>query len=228
MWLGGGFGLLLGEQEAAAIRKADAAANRPVFQQEPPPYKPEAAARRQYYLDRRGVDDPMAKCLLSGVPRITVRPLPFEIVQLRDRVIILYEVHHAFRIIPTDGRPHPDDHEPSYLGDSVARWEGDTLVVDVIGFNTNTWLAGVGTIHSEKLRVTERYTPRHLRHDRLRRDDGRSRGLHQAVEAAGDPAPDAGRAHPRVRVHREQRRHPALGEAAAGRPVVARPPQPKP
>ena len=116
MWLGGGFGLLLGEQEAAAIRKADAAAKRPAFQQEPPPYTPEAAEQRQDYLDRRGVDDPMAKCLLSGVPRITVRPLPFEIIQLRDRVIILYEVHHAFRIIPTDGRPHPDDHEPSYLG----------------------------------------------------------------------------------------------------------------
>jgi len=131
VWLGGGFGLLLGEQEAAAIRKADAAAKRPAFQQEPPPYKPEAAARRQYYLDRRGVDDPMAKCLLSGVPRITVRPLPFEIIQFPNRVVILY---------------------------SVARWEGDTLVVDVVGFNTDTWLAGVGTIHSEKLRVTERYT----------------------------------------------------------------------
>ena len=77
----------------------------------------------------------MARCLLTGVPRITVRPLPFEIVQLRDRVIILYEIHHAFRIIPTDGRPHPDDLEPSYLGDSVGRWEGDTLVVDVTGFN---------------------------------------------------------------------------------------------
>src|SRR5688572_32116220 len=114
VWLGGGFGLLLGEQEAAAIRKADAAANRPAFKQEPPPYTLEAAKRSQYYLDRRGVDDPMAKCLLSGVPRITVRPLPFEIIQLRDRVIILYEVHHAFRIIPTDGRPHPEEHEPSY------------------------------------------------------------------------------------------------------------------
>jgi hypothetical protein len=72
--------------------------------------------------------------------------------------VILYEIHHAFRIIPTDGRGHPDDMEPSYLGDSVAHWEGDTLVVDVTGFNTDTWLQGVGTIHSEQLRVTERYT----------------------------------------------------------------------
>ena len=159
IWLGGGFGLLLGEEEAEAIRKADLATGRPAPPNPgPPPYKPEAEAKRQQYLARRGIDDPMARCLLSGVPRITVRPLPFEIIQLRDRVVILYEVHHGFRIIPTDGRPHPDDLEPSYLGDSIGRWEGDTLVVDVIGFNTNTWLAGVGTIHSEKLRVTERYT----------------------------------------------------------------------
>ena len=158
IWIAGGIALLFGEAEAARIREADKAAGRPAPPpREPPPYKPEAEARRQQYLARRGVDDPMARCLLTGVPRITVRPLPFEIVQLRDRVIILYEIHHAFRIIPTDGRPHPDDLEPSYLGDSVARWECDTLVVDVTGFNDKTWLAGVGTIHSEKLRVTERY-----------------------------------------------------------------------
>jgi hypothetical protein len=159
VWVGGGFALLFGEAELEAIKKADAAAGRkPLPPSEPPPYTPAAEKRRQEYLARRGVDDPMARCLLSGVPRITVRPLPFEIIQLPNRVVILYEVHHAFRIIPTDGRPHPDDIEPTYLGDSIARWDGDTLVVDVIGFNTNTWLAGVGTIHSEQLRVTERYT----------------------------------------------------------------------
>jgi hypothetical protein len=158
IWIAGGIALLFGEEEAARIREADKAAGRPAPPpREPPPYKPEADKKRQEYLARRGIDDPMARCLLTGVPRITVRPLPFEIVQLPNRVIILYEIHHAFRIIPTDGRPHPDDLEPSYLGDSVARWEGDTLVVDVIGFNDKTWLAGVGTIHSERLRVTERY-----------------------------------------------------------------------
>src|SRR5688572_14590438 len=160
IWIAtGALRLLVGDEETQAILKADAAAGRPATPRtEPPPYKPEAEARRQYYLDRRGIDDPMARCLLSGVPRISFRPLPFEIVQVPGRVIMLYEVHHAFRIIPTDGRPHPDDIEPSYLGDSVARWDGDTLVVDVTGFNDKTWLLGVGTIHSEKLRVTERYT----------------------------------------------------------------------
>jgi len=158
VWITGALQLLIGEEEAAAIRKADEAAGRPVFRREPPPYKPEADAKRQEYVARRGIDDPMARCLISGVPRITTRPLPFEIVQMPGRVIILYEAHHAFRIIPADGRQHPDDLEPSYLGDSVGRWDGDTLVVDVTGFNTNTWLAGVGTIHSDQLHVTERYT----------------------------------------------------------------------
>ena len=159
VWITGALALLVGEEEARAIQRADAAAGRPAPPpREPPPYKPAAEAKRQEYLSRRGIDDPMARCFLSGVPRITTRPLPFQIVQLPGQVIILYEAHHAFRIIPTDGRSHPDDLEPSFLGDSVARWEGDTLVVDVIGFNEKTWLAGVGTIHSDKLHVTERYT----------------------------------------------------------------------
>ena len=158
VWVAGSQPLLLGEAEAAKIRAADAAAKRPPFQRDPPPYKPEYEAKRQEYVARRGIDDPMARCLMSGVPRITVRPLPFQIIQTKDLVAILYEVHHAFRIIPTDGRPHPDDLEPSYMGDSVGRWDGDTLVVDVTGFNDKTWLAGVGTVHSEQLHVVERYT----------------------------------------------------------------------
>jgi hypothetical protein len=160
IWIATGAILLFeGEEAFAAARAADAAAGRPPPNTgEPPPYKPEAEAQRQYFLSRRGIDDPMARCLLTGVPRIKFRPLPFEIVQLSDRVIILYEIHHAFRIIPTDGRPHPEDAEPSYLGESVAHWDGDTLVVDVRHFNTDTWLTGVGSIHTEDLRVTERYT----------------------------------------------------------------------
>jgi len=159
IWIAtGAMTLLFGEAEAKAIQQADAAAGRVRPRPEPPPYKPEAEARRQEYIARRGIDDPMGLCLLSGVPRISARPLPFQIVQTPAQIILLYEVHHAFRIIPTDGRPHPDDLEPSYLGDSVGHWEGDTFVVDVVGFNERTWLAGVGTIHSDKLRVTERYT----------------------------------------------------------------------
>jgi hypothetical protein len=158
VWVAGSQPLLLGEAEAAKIRAADAAAKRPPLVREPLPYKAEYEKKRQEFVARKGVDDPMARCLLTGVPRVTARPLPFQIVQTKDLVVILYEVHHAFRIIPTDGRPHPDDVEPSYMGDSVARWDGDTLVVDVVGFNEKTWLAGVGTVHSDQMRVVERYT----------------------------------------------------------------------
>ena len=159
-WIPGSTLLLFeGEESVATARAYDTAHGRAAAPPpEPPPYKPDAEKQRQYYLGRKGIDDPMARCLLSGVPRIMFRPLPFEIVQLPNRVIILYEIHHAFRIIPTDGTPHPDDAEPSYLGDSVARWDGDTLVVDVTAFNDKSWLQGVGTVHSEQLRVTERYT----------------------------------------------------------------------
>jgi hypothetical protein len=144
IWVATGALLLFeGEEAFAAARAADAAAGRPPGNSnETPPYKPEAEAQRQYFLSRRGIDDPMAQCLLTGVPRINFRPLPFEIVQLPDRVIMLYEIHHAFRIIPADGREPPEDAEPSYLGESVGRWEGDTFVVDVTSFNTQTWLTG--------------------------------------------------------------------------------------
>ena len=160
VWIAGGaIGLMEGQEAARALVAADAAAGRqPLPPRDPAPYKPEPEAKRQEFLARRGIDDPMALCLISGVPRITFRPLPLQIFQLPGQLVMLYETHHAFRIVPTDGRPHPADIEPSFLGDSVAHWEGDTLVMDVIGFNTKTWLLGVGTVHSEKLRVTERYT----------------------------------------------------------------------
>jgi hypothetical protein len=96
IWLTGALQLLIGEQEANAIRQADIAAGRPAPPRpEPPPYKPAAEAKRQEYLARRGIDDPMARCFLSGVPRITTRPLPFQIVQLPGQVILLYEAHRS-------------------------------------------------------------------------------------------------------------------------------------
>ena len=123
-----------------------------------PPYQPWAAAKQKEFADRKGIDDPMTRCLPVGVPRITIQPMPFQIVQTSGRVVILYEYFSLFRVIPTDGSPHPDDAFPSFMGDSVAHWEGDTLVVDVNGFNDKTWLMGVGTFHSEDLHVTEKFT----------------------------------------------------------------------
>ncbi len=106
----------------------------------------------------RGPDDPglYSTCTPTGVPGAYFVPYQWEIVQGRDRVVIVYEYPHLFRVIPTDGTPHPADPDPTWMGDSIGRWEGDTLVVDTIGFNDKTELPG-GYKHTEALHVVERF-----------------------------------------------------------------------
>jgi len=85
---------------------------------------------------------------MAGIPRsTTVGLFPMRIVQTPNQVIMLYELLHAFRVIPLNAK-HPDDLEPTRMGDSMGRWDGDTLVVDVIGFNGRTWIGATGTFHS--------------------------------------------------------------------------------
>jgi hypothetical protein len=106
----------------------------------------------------RGPTDPgqFSDCKPTGVPGAYFVPYQWEIVQGRDRVVIVYEYPHLFRVIPIDGTPHPADPDPTWMGDSVGRWEGDTLVVDTIGFNDKTELPG-GYKHTEALHVVERF-----------------------------------------------------------------------
>jgi len=125
---------------------------------DPAPYKPEAAARVLESFNKRGIDDPAGLCLPLGVPRISLVGLfPIQIVQTPTQIVILHEYMSVFRVIPLNAE-HPPDIVPTYMGHSVGRWEGDTLVVDVIGFNDKGWLTGTGTHHSDALHVTERYT----------------------------------------------------------------------
>jgi hypothetical protein len=125
---------------------------------EPAPYQDWAKAKVQESFDRRGIDDPVARCLMPGTPRTTTVGLfPMQIVQTPVQVVILYELFHEFRIIPLNAK-HPDDLEPTYMGDSVGHWEGDTLAVDVISFNDKTWIGPTGSFHSDAMHVTERYT----------------------------------------------------------------------
>lgn len=93
-------------------------------------------------------------CLPPGVPAATMMPFPLQIVHKPDVLAILYEAYHLFRIVPV-GREHAEYLPPAYMGHSVAHWEGDTLVVDVRGFNDKTVVAGHR--HTEDLRVVERY-----------------------------------------------------------------------
>ena len=124
----------------------------------PAPYQPWAAARVLESYNKRGIDDPAARCLPLGVPRLVLVSLfPIEIVQTPRKIVFMYEYMNVFRSIPI-GTSHPDDLSPTYVGDSVGHWEGDTLVVDVVSFNDKTWLTGTGTFHTEALHVVERYT----------------------------------------------------------------------
>lgn len=118
-------------------------------------YKPEFEVKVRAGASTTFKTDPSVKCLLPGVPRIFTMPMPFEIVQTKNDVAILYESFHGWRLIPFGGS-HGDP-DPSFLGDSIASWDGDTLVVDVIGFNGKTWLDGAGHYTDEQLHVVERY-----------------------------------------------------------------------
>ena len=105
---------------------------------------------------RMSKDDPEANCLPAGVPRMA--PYPWKIVQTPTLIVFLYEGNiHSYRQVFLDGRAHPKDADPSWYGDSTGKWEGDTLVVDTVGFNDKFWFDFAGHPHTEKLHVIERY-----------------------------------------------------------------------
>ena len=130
------------------------------------PFKPGAEAKfLQPLNDDTRHDDPTAFCLPDGHPREVLAPYATQIVQSPGQIIFFYEYMHFFRIIPTDGRPHDPDVDLTYEGDAVARWEGDTLVIDTIGLkswpldadvNLNSATAKVVRYHSDKLHTIER------------------------------------------------------------------------
>ena len=122
------------------------------------PYQPWALAKKKENYEQRATLDPEAKCYLPGVPRITYMPFPFQIIQKPNEMTLLYEYVHTVRYIFTNGSPHPPGQIEWWLGDSRGRWEGNTLVVDVIHFNDQTWFDRAGNFHSDALHLTERYT----------------------------------------------------------------------
>ncbi len=112
-------------------------------------------------------DDLLARCMPPGVPRINMSapnmPHPFKIVQTPALVVLLYETstNSTFRQVFLDGRPLPKDPQPSWLGYSVGRWEGGTVVVDTLGFNGRSWVdTAKGHPQTESAHVTERFTRR--------------------------------------------------------------------
>ena len=122
------------------------------------PYKPEALKKRDENFRNRMTADPLRKCYLPGVPRATYLPFPFEITQTPAHIAFAYEFAHATRTVFMDGTPHMDDLD-FWMGDARGRWEGDTLVVDTVSLNEQTWFDQAGNFHSSALKVTERYQP---------------------------------------------------------------------
>jgi hypothetical protein len=120
------------------------------------PYKPDALAKRKENQEKWLSSDPEIKCYLPGVPRATYMPYPFRIFQNATNIFITYEYAGAVRdiLMKDPGLAQVD----SWMGQSVGRWEGETLVVDVTGMSDQTWFDRAGNYHSEALHVVERYT----------------------------------------------------------------------
>jgi hypothetical protein len=121
------------------------------------PYQPWAAKQQKENYKNRNTADPDVKSYVPGVPRITYKPFPFQIVQTPKKLVILYEFLHASRQLRLAGE-RPEGHIDWWLGDSRAHWEGDTLVVDVSDFDEHSWFDHAGNFHSDALHVTERYS----------------------------------------------------------------------
>ena len=133
------------------------------------PYRPEALAQKKKNFDNRmnvkvandpsrfDQGDPELQCYRPGVPRANYMPFPFQIFQDREQIMIVYEYKWSVRWIYMDSKSEAQI--DSWMGWSNGRWDGDTLVVDVTGFNGHTWLDRAGNFHSDALHVTERWTP---------------------------------------------------------------------
>jgi hypothetical protein len=122
------------------------------------PYRPEALAKRQDNRARRETADPLSRCYLAGVPRTMYLPFPIEIFQTDEEIVFLSEYVHTWRWIPLTDLPRYAGYE-SWMGDPRGHWDGDTLVVETVGFNDATWFDSAGNYHSDALKVTERFTP---------------------------------------------------------------------
>jgi hypothetical protein len=127
------------------------------------PYLPWAAQKFKYLVSvhegpEKVVDlDPVARGFMEGVPRINLQT-GFQILQMPNQVVFLYEYGHHFRVVPLDGRPHLDSRVKLWMGDSRGHWEGNTLVIDVTNQNDQTWMDQVGAFHGPDMHVTERWT----------------------------------------------------------------------
>jgi hypothetical protein len=146
------------DQPGVPTAATQAAVTSPV-RRDPIPFQPWAREKAQEIVNMRSINDPTSRCLPGPSPRAnSVALFPIQFVQTPKQIVILYEYFSVFRVIPLDQKAHPDDLEPSFLGHSIGHWEGNTLVVDIVGFNDKGWVLSGGIFHSDALHITERYT----------------------------------------------------------------------
>jgi hypothetical protein len=120
------------------------------------PYLPDALAKKKANAEKWTTLDPEIKCFMPGIPRATYMPYPFQIVQSADTVLMTYEFASASRVVRLNSTVQSP--APAWMGWSIGRWDGDTLVIDVTDHMEETWLDRAGNHHSDALKVTERYT----------------------------------------------------------------------
>ncbi len=129
------------------------------------PYLPSALEKRkQNYENSRNPDpwknaDPYVKCYLPGIPRMTYLGWPFQIIQTPESVTFVYEWAHKKRVVPISNTAPAADGETAWMGTPRARFEGNSLVINLTNFNSYTWFDMAGNFHSDALKVVERYTP---------------------------------------------------------------------
>jgi hypothetical protein len=129
------------------------------------PFRPEAAALYKERQENNSKDRPSGRCLPHGVPDSMLVPAtPFKIVQTTSVSLILFENQGHFRQVFTDARGFPKETQPTWLGYSIGKWEGDTFVVDTIGFNDQTYIDDGGIPHSDAYHATERFRRRDFGH----------------------------------------------------------------
>lgn len=169
-WYGGGGGggnantdadgnieILLASRDGAAYAFERDSGIRQRMSPNKPLYKPELWEKVQYLDVHGNKEDPSFSCMPNGVPRMGT---PGRIVQTPVDIIFFYGQRNTYRIIPIDGRPHHPENslDQTWMGDSIGWWEGDTLVVETIGFNDVSWLDWPGYFHSTDMKVIERFT----------------------------------------------------------------------
>ena len=128
------------------------------------PIKPAALQLLMERGKNFGKDNPTSHCLPASIPMGDLLPIPRRFIQVPGLLVVLYEGYNPQRLIYMDGRKHPVDPQPSWMGYSVGRWEGDTLVIETRGFNDRSWLDAFGHPRTEAMHIVERMRRRDFGH----------------------------------------------------------------